>query len=64
MLTDKQPFMSRKSLLILIASIAASGLLTWWLWDRFKIRFYFIFIPLIFTGGPLFRRIGRFKKEE
>jgi hypothetical protein len=48
-----------RSVLIFAVSLAACGFLTWWLWTRFRIRFYFIFIPLIGFGGPLFGRLRR-----
>jgi hypothetical protein len=49
----------RGRVLFFIASLAACGFLTWWLWARFRIRFYFIFIPLIGIGGPIFGRPRR-----
>ena len=48
-----------RSLLFFVISLAACGFLTWWLWARFRIRFYFIFIPLIGIGGPIFGRPRR-----
>ena len=48
-----------RSLLFFVISLAACGFLTWWLWERFRIRFYFIFIPLIGIGGPIFGRPHR-----
>jgi hypothetical protein len=48
-----------RSVLIFVISMAACGFLTWWLWARFRIRFYFIFIPFIGIGGPLLGRLRR-----
>jgi hypothetical protein len=48
-----------RSVLIFVVSVAVCGFLTWWLWARFRIRFYFIFIPLIGIGGPIFGRLRR-----
>jgi hypothetical protein len=48
-----------RSVLIFVISMAACGFLTWWLWARSRIRFYFIFIPLIGIGGPIFGRLRR-----
>jgi hypothetical protein len=49
----------RGRVLFFVLSLAACGFLTWWLWARFKIRFYFIFIPLIGIGGSIFGRPRR-----
>jgi hypothetical protein len=50
---------SARSVLIFVMSLAACGFLAWWLWARFRIRFYFIFIPLVGIGGPIFGRTRR-----
>jgi hypothetical protein len=48
-----------RGVLIFVISMAACGFLTWWLWARFRIRFYFVFIPIIGLGGPLLGRLRR-----
>jgi hypothetical protein len=52
----------RRRLLVIILSLAAGGLLTWWLWVRFHVLFVFIFIPIIAIGPSLFRRL--FTRED
>ncbi|KPJ84509.1 MAG: hypothetical protein AMS17_16190 [Spirochaetes bacterium DG_61] len=54
---------SRKNILVIILSLTAGGLLTWWLYQRFHILFLVIFIPLISIGAPLFRRLLTHEKE-
>jgi hypothetical protein len=54
--------MSRR-LLVIILSLAAGGLLTWWLWVRFHVLFVFIFVPLIAIGPSLFRRLITHENE-
>jgi hypothetical protein len=53
-----------RSVLLFIISLAACGFLTWWLWVRFRVRFYFMFIPLIGLGGPIFGRLRRRTGDE
>jgi len=53
----------RKNLLIIILSLAAGGLLTWWLWVRFHVLFVFIFIPIIALSPHLFRRLLTHENE-
>ena len=48
---------SRKNILIILISLAAGGLLTWWLYVRFHILFLVIFIPIVSFGIPAFRRL-------
>jgi hypothetical protein len=48
-----------RRVLIFVISMAACGFITWWLWARFRIRFYFIFNPFIGIGGPLLGRLRR-----
>jgi hypothetical protein len=48
---------SRKNILIILLSLAAGGLLTWWLYVRFHILFLVIFIPIVSFGIPVFRRL-------
>jgi hypothetical protein len=48
---------SKKNILIIVISLAAGGLLTWWLYDRFHVLFFVIFIPIVSFGIPVFRRL-------
>jgi hypothetical protein len=47
----------RKNLLIVLLSLCAGGLLTYWLYVRYHIVFFFVFIPIIGLGGSLFSRL-------
>lgn len=48
---------SKKNILIIVISLAAGGLLTWWLYVRFHVLFFVIFIPIVSFGIPAFRRL-------
>ncbi len=47
----------RKNLLIVLISLCIGGLLTYWLYVRYHIIFFFVFIPIIGLGGSLFSRL-------
>jgi hypothetical protein len=47
----------KKNILYIILSLAAGGLLTWWLYVRFHILFFIIFIPILSIGAPFIRRL-------
>jgi hypothetical protein len=49
----------RKGLLITILAIVIGGLLSIWLYIRFRIIFFFLFIPVFTVGGSLFRNLKR-----
>jgi hypothetical protein len=59
----RSPTIRRKNLLFILLSLAAGGLLTWWLYQRFHILFFVIFIPIITIGTPLFRRLLTHENE-
>jgi len=48
---------SKKNILIIVLSLAAGGLLTWWLYVRFHVLFFVIFIPIVSFVIPAFRRL-------
>jgi len=48
---------SKKNILIIVISLVAGGLLTWWLYVRFHVLFFVIFIPIVTFGIPAFRRL-------
>jgi hypothetical protein len=52
----------RKNLLIVLLSLCAGGLLTYWLYVRYHIIFFFVFIPIIGVGGSLFSRLFKPKR--
>ena len=54
----------RRSVLITILGFAAGIALSVWLYHRFRIVGFFIFIPVFSLGGPLFRNIWRAKQKE
>jgi hypothetical protein len=53
----------RRSVLITILGLTAGVALSVWLYHRFKIVGFFIFIPVFSIGGPLFRNIWRGKEK-
>jgi hypothetical protein len=55
---------SRKNTLFIIVSLAAGGLLTWWLYVRFHVLFFIIFIPILSIGAPVIKRLFYQKKED
>jgi len=59
---------SKKNILIIVISLAAGGLLTWWLYVRFHVLFFVIFIPIVTFGIPAFRKLlspeGEKKNDE
>ena len=54
---------SRNNILIILLSLAAGGLLTWWLYTRFHILFFIIFIPVISIGAPVIKSLFIRKKD-
>ena len=53
----------RRSVLITILGLAAGIALSVWLYHRFKIVGFFIFIPVFSLGGSLFRNMWRRKEK-
>jgi hypothetical protein len=49
----------KRGILITIISLVFGGLLSLWLYMRFKIVFFFLFVPFFSMGGRLFRTILR-----
>jgi hypothetical protein len=59
----------KRSILITVLGIAAGAALSFFLYHRFRITAFFLFIPFFSLGGMLFRGFGRereieVKKEE
>jgi hypothetical protein len=54
----------RRNILITILGLAAGVALSLWLYHRFRIIGFFIFIPLFSLGGSLFRNVWRRREEE
>jgi hypothetical protein len=49
----------RRGLLITVLAVVIGGLLSIWLYVRFRIVFFFLFIPIFTVGGSLFRNLRR-----
>jgi hypothetical protein len=49
----------RRGLLITVLAVVIGGLLSIWLYVRFRIVFFFLFIPIFTIGGSLFRNLRR-----
>ncbi len=41
----------------MLLSLAVGGLLTWWLYKRFHILFFVVFVPIISIGAPIIKRL-------
>jgi len=54
----------RRGALITILGLAAGIVLSVWLYHRFRIVGFFIFIPVFSLGGSLFRNMWRGKEKK
>jgi hypothetical protein len=54
----------KKSLFFTLLGLACGAALSFWLYRRFKITGFFLFIPFFSLGGPLFRRFGGGEKKK
>ena len=54
----------KRGLLITILAIVIGGLLSLWLYIRFRIIFFFLFIPIFTVGGSLFRNLWKRRDDE
>ena len=53
----------RKNSLIILISLAIGGLITYWLYTKYHILFFVVFIPIIGFSGGLISRIFRQMKN-
>ena len=54
----------KRGLFITILALVIGVLLSIWLYIRFRIIFFFIFIPIFTVGGSLFRNLWKGREVE
>ncbi|UCB45802.1 MAG: hypothetical protein JSV25_16635 [Spirochaetota bacterium] len=53
----------KRGLFITILALVTGGLLSLWLYIRFRIIFFFLFIPIFTVGGSLFRNMWKGREQ-
>jgi hypothetical protein len=54
----------KRSLIVTLLGLVCGAALSVWLYHRFKITGFFLFIPVFSLGGSLFRRFGSGEKKK